>query len=316
MRVLIIDPPHPYLKAQLQDMQLDFDEDFESPKEALMKKLDQYDGLVVRSRITLDKAFLEKGEKLKFIARYGVGLEHIDRVYAAEKGIEVYNSPEGSMDTVAEHAMGMLLMLMNKLGRADRQVRQNIWSREPNRGVEIKGKVVGILGYGNMGKSFAKRISGFEAAKVIAYDKYKTNYGDVYAQEVSLETLWTESDILSIHIYYEPDNHHLINKQFLQKFNKPIYLVNTARGLVLHTADLVEAIESGKILGAALDVIEYEEMSFVKLDLANLPAPFKYLQKSDQVVLAPHIAGWSHESKLGHAKVLAQKIKNFIERSR
>lgn len=313
MKILILDPPHPYLKEQLDLLALKYEEDFDSSKAEVMEKLSQYDGLIVRSRLRLDKAFLEQGTHLQFIARYGVGLEHIDVEYAKQKGIKVYNSPEGSMDTVAEHAMGMLLMLMNNLGRADRQVREGIWSREPNRGLEIKGRVVGILGYGNMGQSFAKRISGFEAKKVIAYDKYRKNYGDQYAEAVSLETLFAEADILSVHIFYEPENHHLINADFLKRFQKPIFLVNTARGLVLHTADLVEAIKQGSVLGAALDVIEYEEMSFAKLDLSQLPAPFQYLQTSDQVVLAPHIAGWSQESKLGHAKVLIQKIRNLLK---
>lgn len=316
MKILILDPPHPYLLERFDQLKLSYDLMYKAPKDELMNVLGEYEGLVVRSRITLDKSFLEKGDKLKFIARYGVGLEHIDLKYAEAQNIAVFNSPEGSKDTVGEHALGMLIMLMNNLGRADREVRAGKWLREPNRGVEIKGKVVGILGYGNMGQSFAKRISGFEAEKVIAYDKFKTNYGDQYAEAVSLNTLFQESDILSIHIPYMPENHHFINKTFLEQFQKNIYLVNTARGTVLNTADLVEAMQAGKVLGAALDVIEYEEMSFVKLDLDQLPKPFQWLRQADNVVLAPHIAGWSMESKLGHAKVLAEKVETFLKISR
>jgi D-3-phosphoglycerate dehydrogenase len=310
-KILILDPPHPLLTDRLQKMGLELDLDFESPIEELEKVIGEYDGLVIRSRIKLQAPFLEKAEKLKFIARYGVGTEHIDLEYAAKRGIPVFNSPEGSRDAVGEHALGMLLMLMNHLGRADREIRQGLWKREPNRGLEIKGKTVGILGYGNMGNAFAQRLAGFEA-RVIAYDKYKTNYGNQYAEAVSLQQLFEESDILSIHIPYMPSNHYFINKEFLNSFRKNIYLVNTARGLVLNTADLAEAMESGKVIGAAIDVIEYEETSFVKLDLSQLPEPFQYLRRSDRTVLAPHIGGWSMEAKEGHARVLAEKIEAFL----
>jgi D-3-phosphoglycerate dehydrogenase len=241
-----------------------------------------------------------------------VGTEHIDLVYAAQKGVAVFTSPEGSRDTVAEHALGMLLMLMNKLGKADREVRAGKWLREPNRGVEIKGKTVGILGYGNMGQAFARRLVGLACAEVIAYDKFRTNYGDDYARSVGLDELQERSDILSIHIPYLPENHHFIDGPFLDRFARDIYLINTARGTVLNTAHLVERMKSGRVLGAALDVLEYEEMSFSQLDLSSLPEPFQYLRRSDQAVLSPHIAGWSFESKAGHARVLADKIAHFL----
>ncbi len=311
-KVIILDPPHPLLTERLEKLGLELDFDFESSVEELEKIIHQYDGLVIRSRMKLQAPLLERASRLKFIARYGVGTEHIDLDYAEKQGIAVFNSPEGSKDAVGEHALGMLLMLMNHLGRADREIREGQWKREPNRGLEIKGKTVGILGYGNMGNAFAQRLTGFEA-RVIAYDKYKTDYGNQYAEAVSLEQLFEESDILSIHIPYMPSNHYFIDKTFLSSFKKNIYLVNTARGLVLNTAELVEAMESGKVIGAAIDVIEYEETSFVKLDLSELPEPFQYLRRSDRTVLAPHIGGWSMEAKVGHARVLAEKIEGFLK---
>lgn len=311
-KILVVDPPHSFLLDALKGMGLEADLHYKTSREELIAILPQYAGLIIRSRIQVDRPFLDAGSSLQFIARYGVGTEHIDLEYAAQKNITVFTSPEGSMDTVGEHAVGMLLMLMNNLSRADREIREGIWRREPNRGVEIKGKVVGILGYGNMGKSFARRISGFEAESVIAYDKYKENYGDQYADEVDLQILFEKSDILSIHIPYSADNHYFIDAAFLASFQKPFYLINTARGLVLNTEALVRALEEKKVLGAALDVIEYEDRSFASLELSELPEPFHYLCQSDRVVMAPHIAGWSMESKLGHARVLADKIKKFL----
>ncbi len=311
-KVLILDSPHPLLLKRLEESGLAPDLHYETPIGELKKILPDYFGLVIRSRIKLDAEFLEAAHQLTFIARYGVGTEHIDLEYAARRGIAVFTSPEGSKDAVGEHTLGMLLMLLNHLGRADRQVRQGQWLREPNRGLEIKGKTIGILGYGNMGRSFAQRLAGFEA-RVIAYDKYKKNYGDEYAQAVALEQLFEESDVLSVHMPYIPSNHYFIDGSFLSSFKKQIYLVNTARGLVLNTADLVEQMEKGQVIGAALDVIEYEETSFVKLDLNSLPEPFQYLRRSDRTVLAPHIAGWSAEAKIGHARVLAEKIEAFLD---
>jgi D-3-phosphoglycerate dehydrogenase / 2-oxoglutarate reductase len=204
--------------------------------------------------------------------------------------------------------MGLLLSLLNNLSRADRQIRQGQWVREGNRGVELKGKTVGILGYGNMGSAFARKLQGFEA-RVIAYDKFKTGYGDAFAQEVSLEQLWQEADILSIHIPYSASNHYFIDEAFLARFRKPIYLLNTARGLVLKTSALVGALRSGRVPGAALDVLEYEETSF---DEIHAGEHMPYLLQADNVVLSPHIAGWSFESKRGHAEVLAEKIKAIL----
>ncbi len=311
-KVLFIDHSHPILPEKLQSLGFLCDFRTEADRESLEAIAHQYFGIVVRSRINIDQFFLEKALQLKFVARYGVGLEHIDIDFARQKGIAVFASPEGSRDAVGEHTLGLLLMLMNNLSRAHQQVQNGLWLREPNRGTEIKNKTIGILGYGNMGQAFAQRLQGFEAM-VIAYDKYSTNYGDSHAKAVDLETLFELSDVLSVHIPYSAENHYFINGQFLQSFAKPIYLINTARGLVLRTADLVQQLKKGKVLGAALDVIEYEEGSFVQLDPDGLPEIFQYLRKADNVILTPHIAGWSHEAKKGHAEWLGKKIESWWE---
>ena len=313
-KVLFIDPSHPVLPEKLKSLGFECDFNTDTPREELEAIVANYVGVVVRSRIKIDRSFLDKASKLKFVARYGVGLDHIDLDYAKEQEVEIFTTPEGSRDTVGEHTLGLLLMLMNNLSKAAWEVRIGQWKREPNRGTEIKGKTVGILGYGNMGQAFAKRLQGF-GANVIAYDKYKRDCGDQFAKAVTLEVLYQESDMLSIHIPYTKDNHYFINNQFLQSFSKPIYLVNTARGLVLNTADLVHHLKKGKVLGAALDVIEYEQGSFVQLDPDSLPESFQYLRQSNNVVLTPHIAGWSHEAKKGHAEWLGWKIEKWLERN-
>ena len=311
-KVLFIDRPHPVLYRSLEELGFAIDEDFVSSAAQISCKLDLYTGLVLRSRISIDSDFLAHAKQLKFIAREGVGLEHIDLEACSASGIEVLSSPEGSRDTVAEHALGMLLCLMNNLNRADHQVRQGQWIREANRGVELKGKTVGILGYGNMGSAFAKRLQGF-GVEVIAYDKYKSGYADEYAKEVELEELFAQSEVLSIHIPYLQSNHHFVNGDFLDRFANALFVVNTARGSVLNTSDLVARLKSGKVRGAALDVLEYEESSFDKFKLDELPEDFHYLCRVDNVVLTPHIAGWSFESKKKHAEVLAEKIKKLIQ---
>lgn len=311
--VFFLDEAHPFLQQRLEALGYDCQLHLTTPRAEVLALLPQVFGIAMRSRLRIDREFLLAAPQLRFIARAGVGVEHIDLATAAERGVEVIISPEGSRDTVSEHALGMLLMLMNNLGRADRQVRSGQWVRAGNRGVEIKGKTVGILGYGNMGSGFAQRLQGF-GAKVIAYDKFKTGYGDLYAEEVGLSAIFEQSDIVSIHIPYTPENHHLVNADFLAQFHKPIFLVNTARGMVLHTADVVAAMESGKVLGVALDVYEYEEMSFETLKPLDLPAPFQYLRAADNAVLTPHVAGWSFESNEGHSRVLAGKIEGIFGR--
>jgi D-3-phosphoglycerate dehydrogenase / 2-oxoglutarate reductase len=309
-KVLLLDEPFPVLINALKDMGLNPVVHYETPRTDLPDALEDCVGIVVRSRLRIDRSLLEAAPALQWIARLGVGTEHIDLEVCAERGVEVFTSPEGSRDTVAEHAVGMLLMLMNRLAIADREVRSGDWIREGNRGTEIRGKTVGVIGYGNMGMAFAKRLNGFDV-EVLAYDKYCPDHGDAFARAVDLPTLQKESDIISIHIPYTPENHYFVDGPFLEAFAKNIYLVNTARGAVLHTADLVRAMKKGKVLGAALDVIEYEEMSFSALQPDTLPEPFQYLRQSERTVLTPHIAGWSFESKAGHSRVLADKINAF-----
>lgn len=309
-KILFINEAHPVLEERLSRLGFVCEFDYLSDKASIQTKLHEYFGVVIRSRMQVDKAFVDAAVNVKFIARLGVGVEHIDIEYAREKGIEVLTSPEGSRDTVGEHTMGMLLNMLNNLARANQQIRDGQWIREGNRGVEIKGKTVGILGYGNMGNAFAQRLQGFECT-VIAYDKYKSDYGNAYAKAVDLDTLFAQSDILSIHIPYMPSNRYFVDADFIANFQKDIYIINTARGTVLDTAGLVQHLKTGKVKAAALDVLEYEEMSFEMMDFTQIPADFKYLLAAENVVLAPHIAGWSHESKRGHAAVLAQKIAAF-----
>lgn len=306
-KVIFIDQTAPILWDSLVELGYDCLDHSTDSREALIPLVADAFGLVIRSRVKMDQAFLSQATALQFIARSGVGLEHIDLDYAASRGIHVLPSPEGSRDTVGEHTIGLLLMLMNNLARADQEVRNGQWIREGNRGVELKGKTVGIIGYGNMGTAFAQRLSGF-GVTVIAYDKFKSNYGDEYATAVDLPTLQAKADIVSLHIPYLPENRYFVDEAFLQAFQKPIFIINTARGLVLNTNDLVEALKAGKVRGAALDVLEYEDMSFVHLDPLQLPAPFQYLKEAKNVVLSPHIAGWSFESEPGHAKALVDKI--------
>ena len=311
-KILFINKAHSVMSQTLTAAGYTCIEDTKSTKEELEAKLSEYDGIVLRSRISIDKQFLNAGKHLDFIAREGVGLEHIDVEYAESLGITVYISPEGSQDTVGEHAIGMLLNLLNKINSADRQVRAGQWLREENRAIEVKGKTIGIIGYGNMGTSFARKISGFEV-NCLTYDKYKKNYGDKYAEEASLERIFAEADIVTLHIPYEEDNYHFVDEKFIDSFTKNIFIINTARGLVLKTAAVTEGLKSGKVLGAGLDVLEYEESSFSKVNFADLPEPFHYLTNSDKVVLAPHIAGWSFESKKKHGEVLARKIMKFYQ---
>ncbi len=306
-KIALVDKTHPVLRELLESAGMVCLDCTQLGKEEVIAVLADCRGMVVRSRFVVDADFLQQVAHLDFIARWGVGVEHIDLDAAAQLGIQVFTSPEGSRDTVAEHTMGLLLALLNNLSRADRQVRAGQWIREGNRGIEIKGKTVGIMGYGNMGRAFARRLQGFQA-RVIAYDRYLTNYADFCAEAVDLDTLWNESDIISLHFPYSIDNHYFVDGAFLDRFAKPIFLINTARGLILHTEDLVTRLKSGQVRGAALDVIEYEETSFAHLNPDALPPAFQYLRQSDNVVLSPHIAGWSFESEEGHGRVLAEKI--------
>lgn len=308
MRIAFLDKAaHPYLKHALQLRGHQVDELDHLTRPDTLKALQLYDGLMIRSRFNVDREMIDAlPQHFKFIARWGVGTDHIDLDYAAEKQIKVFNSPEGSKHTVAEHTVGMLLMLLNNLGRADQQVRAGKWVRRGNVGTELGHLTVGLIGYGNMGQMTARRLSGF-GCRVLAHDKFREHYGDDYAEAVSLEELQAEADVVSLHIFLE-GNHYYVNQEWIDAFTKPFYLINTARGQVINTADLVASMDADKVLGAALDVHEYEEQSFVHLEPNELPEPFQYLRHSERTVLTPHIAGWSTEAEEGHAHTLFAKI--------
>ncbi len=282
-------------------------EDYTSLKKEIEDKISDYDGIILRSRFKIDKTFLDAATNLKFIGRVGAGLENIDCEYAQSKGIKLIAAPEGNSTSVGEHALGMLLCLMNKLNLVDQEVRNGIWLREENRGFEIEGKTVGIIGYGNMGKAFAKRLQGFDC-NVICYD-IKPNVGDENANQVSLNELFEQTDILSLHTPQTSETFHLINEAFISNFQKSFWFVNTARGKSVDTAALVLGLKTGKIFGAALDVLEYEKSSFENMFSENeLPEPMQYLMNAKNVLLAPHIAGWTIESKRKLAQVIVDKI--------
>ena len=308
MNVLFVDrDAHPFLRQALTQAGHTVDLATDTDRDEVLRTVGAYDGVMVRSRLRIDREFLDAGTpRLRFVARWGVGTDHIDLEYARKVGVEVFNCPEGSKHTVAEHTVGMLLMLLNHLGRADRQVRAGTWERRGNVGTELQYLTVGLIGYGNMGQMTARRLKGF-GCRVIAHDKFRSDYGDAHAEAVSLEELQREADVVSLHIFLE-GNHHYADRKWFAAFAKPFYLINTARGLVVNTADLVEAMQREKVVGAALDVNEYEEQSFVNLSPDELPDPFQYLRTSERTVLTPHIAGWSAEAEEGHARTLFQKI--------
>ena len=310
MNILFIDSNHPLLHETLEKSGHTCDLNYQWTIEEIKNNIHLYDGIVIRSKIKITKEIIDKAVKLKFIARAGAGMENIDVEYAESKGIKCLHAPEGNRDAVAEQALGMLLSLFNNLCRANQEVREGKWIREGNRGIELMGKTVGIIGYGNMGIAFAERLKGF-GVKVLVYDKYKNGFGNDFIIETTLEHIFAESDVLSLHTPLTEETEYLINDSFIRKFKKNIYIINTARGKCLNTADLVKNIKSGKVSGACLDVLEYEMVSFETLDSRNLPEAFQYLIKSDNVMLSPHIAGWTKESNEKTARVLAEKIINL-----
>lgn len=309
MRILHIDSNHPLLLEQLEYLGFENEEDYSSSKSEIEEKIHRYDGIILRSRFSIDQTFLDKATNLKFIGRVGAGLENIDGDIAKKKGILLIAAPEGNRNAVGEHALGMLLSLFNKLNKADREVRNGQWLREENRGVELDGQIIGLIGYGNMGKSFAKKLSGFDA-EVLCYD-IKPGVGDVHCKQVSLKELQERATVLSIHTPQTNETTKMISLDFIEQFKHPFWLINTARGTAVCTKDLVTALKSGKVLGAGLDVLEYEKKSFENLFSTEIPAAFEYLIAAENVLLSPHVAGWTHESK----ERLAQTIVDKIERN-
>ena len=311
MKILLLDSNHPLITEQLLAKGFILEEDFTSSYDEVLQKINQYDGIIIRSRIPLDKNFLENAQNLKFIARVGAGMENIDLEVAKNLGISLINSPEGNRDAVAEHVVAMLLILMNRLFIASEEVKNGIWKREENRGDELLGKTFGIIGYGNMGKATAKRLSGF-GVEVIFYD-ILPNLEDEFAKQVSLEELQERADILSLHIPLDASTKYLVDENFISKMKKNFYLVNTARGKNVKTSALVDALKSGKIKAAALDVLEYEKSSFENLDTSTSLSTrnkedLQFLLESNQVIVTPHIAGWTHQSKEKLAQFIVDKI--------
>lgn len=306
-KILLIDSNHSVLHETLQAAGLHCDLFWDRSAEELQKLIPEYEGIVIRSKFKITKDIIDTAKQLKCIGRVGAGMENIDVAYAESKGIKCVHAPEGNRDAVAEHAVGMLLMLFNNLKRADEEVRKGIWKRAENRGIEISGKTVGIIGYGNMGSAFAQRLKGFDC-NVLVYDKYDPPKSNEFIVNSSLAEIFEQTDILSLHVPLTNETKNMVNEDFLNSFKKNIYLINTARGKCLNTADLVKAMKTGKVLGACLDVLEYESVSFESVDIGSLPEPAKYIFASDKVVLSPHIGGWTHESNYKMGKIIAEKM--------
>lgn len=306
-KVLLADSNHEILHNTLLTAGIACDLFWDKSVEELKELLPQYDGLVIRSRFKLDKITLAPLTKLKCIGRVGAGMENIDVAFAESKGIRCLCVPEGNRNAVGEHALGMLLMLLNHLKKADAEVRNGIWLRAENRGTEISGKTVGIIGFGQMGSAFAEKLKGF-GCSILAHDKYKSNFGSDSVKEASVNDIYEQADIVSLHLPLTEETNYYANAEFFSRFKKPIYFINTARGKCTDTATLVKALQEKKVLGACIDVLEYESLSFEALDTKALPTPMQYLLKADNVVLSPHIAGWTHESNYKMSKGIAEKM--------
>ena len=308
-KIAFIDKVHPVLQEGLQFMGWVCDDLTKVNKDQVIADLYQYQGIVIRSRFPMNEEFLQKADQLEFIARSGAGMENIDISYCTQKKITLFNAPEGNRNAVAEHALGMILSLFNQLTKGDREIREGIWDREGNRGVELDGKIVGIIGYGNNGAAFAKKLRGFDV-RVLAYDKYKTGFGDDFVEEVTLSQIQEEANVVSLYVPETPVTKGMINKRFISQMANPFYLINLARGSAVITADLVDGIDTAKILGACLDVLEYEKTSFEQMfdEDEQMPQAFKQILNSKKVLLSPHVGGWTTESYRKLSQVLLDKI--------
>jgi len=306
-KVILLDTNHPALEQGLTDAGFSCDYFHDLSRDCLKHIIANYSGIIIRSRFHLDRELLSLAKNLAFIGRVGAGMEGIDIDYAESIGVRCFNAPEGNRNAVGEHATGMLLGLMNRMLIADAEVRNGVWKREENRGVELEGKVIGIIGYGNTGSAFAKKLAGFDC-RILAYDKYKKGFADNNVTEAGMDEIFEDADILSLHVPLTEETLYLVDDKYLNKFRKDIMLINTSRGKVVKTSDLVEALKSGKVPGAALDVLEYENLSFESLQNDEFPAPYKFLIVSEKVILSPHVAGWTHESKLKLAEVIVEKV--------
>lgn len=307
MKVYFLDTVHPILEERLSKAGYTCVDLTALSKEQCQQQIHDAHGLVIRSRFPMNEDFLKHAPKLKFIARSGAGIENIDLSYTDKRGIVCHNAPEGNRNAVGEHALGMLLSLLNKLNKGDREVRNGLWDREGNRGVELDGKTIGIIGYGNNGATFAKKLRGFDV-QVLAFDKYKAGFSDEIVQESSLQRIFEEADVLSFHIPQNEETLFMGDDAFFSQFKKPFYVINLSRGKIIRTTDLMKGLDSGKILGACLDVLECESSSFENIFSGKTPPAFQSLLASDKVVLSPHVGGWTAESYFKLSDVLADKI--------
>lgn len=305
MKVLFVDTVHPILWDRLIAKQFHCVDGTAFSEEKVLETIDEYQGLVIRSRFPIDGEFLSKATSLRFIARSGSGMENIAVDAATQRGIHLYNSPEGNQVAVAEHALGMLLSLFNNLNQGDTQVRRGVWDREGNRGVELAGKTVGIIGYGHNGGAFGKVLSGL-GCRILAYDKYISGYAPSFVEEVDMKSIFKETDILSLHIPLTEETRSLIDESFIDKMAKPFYFINTSRGPIAKTEAIISALTEGKMKGACLDVLDIEKNSF-EMDQAS-DRSFVALSKLDHVLLSPHVAGWTIESYEKLSSILADKI--------
>ncbi len=301
-KILIVDDLHSVFKERATALGFEVDDLPKITRQETLDIINNYTGIAVRTKFRIDAELFDAAPNLKFVARAGAGLDNIDEAYAATRNISLINAPEGNCDAVGEHAIGMLLSLANNFRQADMQVRRGTWDREGNRGWELKGKTVGIIGYGFMGSSFARKLSGF-GVNVIAYDKYKTGFSDAYATQVSMEEIVKHSDVLSLHIPLTSETRQMVDDEYFFHFKKPIFFISTARGEVTNTQALLNAIEAGKILGAGLDVLEVE-----KFPILAGQAWYQQLVNSGKVLLTPHVAGWTFESYRKISEVLADKL--------
>ena len=311
MKVLHIEENHSTLIDGLQALGFQNDVAYNDSLEEIRAKIDQYEGLIIRSKYPIDEDLLARAKKLKFIGRVGAGLENIDVNAVESRNIHLLNAPEGNRNAVGEHALGMLLSLMNRLNSGDAAIRSGRWDREGHRGWELSGRTVGIIGYGNTGKSFAQKLSGF-TVKTLCYD-ILDNVGDKFARQVSLEKLQSQCEVISLHIPETPQTLGIINNKFIANMTHPFWLLNTARGSAVVTVDLVEGLKSKKVLGAGLDVLEYETRSFsTTFNEEESPPALEYLMDAEHVLLSPHVAGWTRESDVKLATTIVDKVKKLF----
>lgn len=309
--VLFLDAVHFVLKEKLQENGFEVVDASDWCREKVLAEIKNAFGIVVRSRLIIDKELIEAGAALQFIGRVGAGMENIDTIFAKEKNITCLNAPEGNRDSLGEHTLGMLLCLLHKIHLAHQSVQIGKWDRIAHRGTELNGKTVGIIGYGNMGSAFAQRLQGMDVS-VIGYDKYKKNYSDKFITEKTLPYLLKHADIISLHIPLNNETEYFINTDFFNKLEKQPILINTSRGKIIKTTDLITALQNKTISGVVLDVLEYESHTFETYCQNNAHESVKYLQNTDNCILTPHVAGWSHQSNYKMANIMAKKIINLF----